>query len=261
MARTYKIQSERLRILLLGGLAVFIACGLLLVDPIAQNPSYHHFADTNPWAFIPNWQNVLSNLPFAIVGLMGLRFVVRNRSTDQQHVSQHLGWATMFTGVFFTAMGSAYYHWRPDNFGLFWDRLPMTIGFSGFFASIIGERVGTRSFAILFWPLMFLGLGSVIYWLITESHGYGDLRPYVFVQFFPLFAIPIMIVLFPPRYSHSYLIILALTCYGMAKVFEDLDEEIWKMSDHWISGHAIKHLWAAFGCYLLLVMLKIRRIL
>lgn len=34
-----------------------------------------------------------------------------------------------FVGVLLTGLGSAYYHWRRDNATLFWDRLPMTIGF------------------------------------------------------------------------------------------------------------------------------------
>jgi hypothetical protein len=254
-----ELKSERLRMALILALAGLVGFILMSMDPISQDPAYHQFADETAWVGIPNWQNVLSNLPFAIVGLMGLRFFIQEGKKPGLGVPQSLGWTLLFTGVFLTAFGSGYYHWHPDNFGLFWDRLPMTVGFMGLLAAIIGERVGERAYTILLWPLIFMGLFSAVYWIITESYGVGDLRMYAFVQFFPLLAIPLLLLFGPPKFTHSYMIIVALTCYGVSKLTEYQDYEIWQFTNGRISGHAIKHLAAALGCYILLVMLKVRR--
>lgn len=254
-----RIKTEGGRITLLVLLAGVVGFILMSIDPIPQDTSYHLFADEKNLGFIPNWQNVLSNVPFAIVGLMGLRFLIKRGQSDSKGFPQGLGWMLLFTGVSLTSLGSAYYHWHPDNFGLFWDRLPMTVGFMGLFAAIIGERVGERAYTILLWPLMFMGLFSAVYWIVTESYGVGDLRMYVFVQFFPLLAIPLLLLVAPPRFTHGYMIIIALVCYGVSKLTENKDHEIWQLTNGLISGHAIKHLAAALGCYILLVMLRVRR--
>jgi hypothetical protein len=51
-----------------------------------------------------------------------------------------------------------------------------------------------------------VGLGSVLYWHRTEQQGHGDLRPYLLVQFYPILAIPLLLLLFPPRYGQAGLI-------------------------------------------------------
>jgi hypothetical protein len=254
----FEIQSENKRIAMLALLASIVGLVLMSMNPILQDQAYHLFADESHLGLIPNWQNVLSNVPFAIVGLMGLRHLIREGQRPGQGVPQSLGWTLLFTGVFFTAIGSAYYHWHPDNYGLFWDRLPMTVGFSGLFAAMIGERVSQRVYTIVLWPLTLMGIFSAVYWIVTESYGIGDLRMYVFVQFFPLLAIPLLLWLCPPCYTHSYYIVAALVCYVVSKICEDQDRQIWLLTNQLISGHALKHLFAALGCYLLLVMLKRR---
>jgi hypothetical protein len=259
MLKGLAIKNENHRLAALGVLAGFVGLVLMSFNPIAQDPAYHQFADETAWVGIPNCQNVLSNLPFAIVGLMGLRFLIQEGKKPGLGVPQSLGWTLLFTGVFLTAFGSGYYHWHPDNFGLFWDRLPMTVGFMGLFAAIIGERVGNRAYTILLWPLIFMGLFSAVYWIVTESYGVGDLRMYAFVQFFPLLAIPLLLLVTPPKFTHAYMIMIALVCYGVSKLTENKDQQIWQFTNGLTSGHAIKHLAAALGCYILLVMLKVRR--
>jgi hypothetical protein len=39
------------------------------------------------------------------------------------------------------ALGSGYYHWRPSNSRLVWDRLPMTVGFMSLIAVVVSETV------------------------------------------------------------------------------------------------------------------------
>ena len=50
---------------------VSVAC-VFLLPPIPQWLSYHQFADTRKIWGIPNFWDVVSNLPFLLVGMMGL---------------------------------------------------------------------------------------------------------------------------------------------------------------------------------------------
>ena len=55
------------------GLAAVSLLGLLLVPPIPQSQIYHGFADQRTLFGIPNFWNVVSNLPFVLVGAAGLK--------------------------------------------------------------------------------------------------------------------------------------------------------------------------------------------
>ncbi|MGH8553054.1 MAG: ceramidase domain-containing protein, partial [Methylococcales bacterium] len=61
-------------------LTLIVLFGFLAAIP--QDPSYHDFApSTLQSSNIPNTLNVLTNIPFAIVGLYGLIFCLRFRET------------------------------------------------------------------------------------------------------------------------------------------------------------------------------------
>ena len=49
----------------------------LFVPRIAQDERYHRFADARAIAGIPNFWDVVSNLPFALVGIYGLFLTTR----------------------------------------------------------------------------------------------------------------------------------------------------------------------------------------
>jgi hypothetical protein len=232
---------------------------LWLQSPIPQDPSYHNFADTRSIAGIPNALNVASNLPFAIVGILGLASLVAV-SLKETFVQKNERWAyiAFFTGVMLTSIGSSYYHLYPGNGTLVWDRLPMTLGFMGILAGVVTERLSPRLGKLLLLPLLALGAVSVWYWNLTEMAGAGDLRLYAFVQFYPLLVIPLLIWLFPARYSHTSTLIVAIGLYGVAKVFELLDSFIYK-AGYLVSGHSLKHLVSAGAALCVLRWLKDRR--
>ena len=50
------------------GLAAASLAALLLLPPILQDQSYHRFADERTLFGIPNFWNVVSNVPFIAVG-------------------------------------------------------------------------------------------------------------------------------------------------------------------------------------------------
>ena len=133
----------------------------------------------------------------------------------------------------------------------------LAVAFMALFTSVLAERIDVRLTWLLL-PLVFLGAGSVLYWGWTENQGRGDLRPYLLVQFFPMLALPLLLVLFPPRYTRTGDLVGALAWYAAAKVLELADVPIYNQGQI-VSGHTLKHLLAAFSAYLVLHMLKRRR--
>jgi hypothetical protein len=241
------------RLLLLLGIAIAAVIGLSLAKPIWQPPAYHAFADARTFLGIPNALNVLSNLPFTVVGLVGI-FLLRPGGRLAMPSPLQTAYLVVSTGVFFTGFGSAYYHWTPTNGTLLWDRLPMAVAFMGLFAAVLGERVGLKIARRLLWPLVAFGLASVLYW-----HWKDDLRLYVLTQFYPLLTIPILVALFPPMYTRGADFFGALGLYVVAKVLEEADVAIFKLTAGVVSGHTLKHLAAALGAWWVLRMLCLRR--
>ena len=227
-------------------LAVMITVILIAVfahAPIPQDPAYHAFADRRTFLGIPNGLNVLSNLPFAVVGIFGLIVIWRR-----------LMWPYLvfFVAAILTAAGSAYYHLAPDNYRLVWDRLPMAVGFMALLTAVIAERIGVEIARPLFVPLILLGALSVFYWYWTD-----DLRSYIAVQFGSLLMILLVLALYPARYSGTAYLVAGLAAYGAAKWFEIADARIFEIG-HVVSGHTLKHLFAAAGIACVAVMLRAR---
>jgi hypothetical protein len=254
-------RALRPRVRLLLGLCVLMLVVMALVPRIAQDPAYHAFADRRAFQGIPNFLNVVSNFPFLVVGVLGLAFLARDRRAGRSHAfvpaDDRRPYWPFFVGIGLTAIGSAYYHWRPSNGTLFWDRLPMTIGFMALLASVIGERVSRRAGARLLWPLIVAGAASALYWHLTEQQGAGDLRPYGLVQFGSLVLVPLILVLFPARYTRTQDLVTSIGWYALAKVFEYFDHGFLALVG--VSGHTWKHLASAAGAYWVLLMLERRR--
>jgi hypothetical protein len=99
------------------------------------------------------------------------------------------------------------------------------------------------------------GAGSVIYWLVRD-----DLRFYFLIQALAVLAIPLVVGLFPPRYTGGRELLLAVALYGLAKVFELLDEPIYRLG-HLVSGHTLKHIFAGLAGWVYLRMLYRRRLI
>ena len=63
--------SRHWRVALLIAISVPLLGWLALSPAIPQPAEYHDFADQRGLAGIPHFWNVVSNLPFAIIGLVG----------------------------------------------------------------------------------------------------------------------------------------------------------------------------------------------
>ncbi len=233
------IPSHRGRWLaLIAALAVML---LGLHGPITQWASYHQFADARPWGLLPHAANVLSNLPFAVIGAWGV-WRLAGRPGMQ-------AWRLFAAAVMLTAIGSSVYHWQPNNWSLVVDRLPIAWACATLLCAFLAERVDAR-WAHTKALVVALSVSSlaVAWWAVGEAHDQGDLRPYVFVQFLPMLLIPAALALnMRPVLPHALPASAwwaALALYGLAKAMEAADHNVLEALGV-VSGHSLKHLLAA----------------
>lgn len=233
----------------------FIGIGsLFFIGPIPQDICYHNFSDNRTLFGIPNFWDVVSNIPFILIGILGMLYTL-NKEKKKTTFPLFLNCFAFFLGIFLTGLGSGYYHLNPTNTTLLWDRLPMTISFMAFFSIIIGDCISFNAGIKTLFPFLIVGFISIIYWQTTEYFGCCDLRFYALVQFLPIILIPLILFLNNSQLgikSYYWLILLA---YIFAKFFEASDEFIFN-SLHLISGHTLKHIIACVAPILFLMALR-----
>ena len=242
-------QRRRSWILLL--LAIALGAAMALHGPIPQWASYHHFADRRMWLGIPNAADVLSNLPFALIGawwLWAMREVPRTPATP--------AWRAFAVALIATAAGSAFYHWAPDNASLAFDRLPIAWACAALTCAFLSERVDERwSHGGMLTAALALASVSVALWWWSETAGRSDLRAYLFVQFLPMLLVPAALLLRLPRCFAAAAPDRAwwgvLLGYALAKGLEVADHAIFAHLQG-LSGHTLKHLAAASAALWLL---------
>jgi hypothetical protein len=200
---------------------------LLPLPPLLQDQANHQFADQRELFGIPNFWNVVSNLPFVAVGA-----VCRN-------ISDRL-WLVLLSS-------------RSERQHPVWDRLPMTICFAAILSAVVEERVDAKAGAMLLRPLLAIGIFGLLLWRWTD-----DLRLYAWAQFFPFLALVLILRLFPPKYTGTSYWVIAAALYTLAKLLEFLDEKIYSLGSI-VSGHTLKHLAAAAASLAILRLLQTRR--
>jgi len=222
---------------------------LFFMAPIPQDPAYHEFADRRILLGIPNFADVASSAPLILAGAAGLWFCL-----SRPNAGDGPGWLVFFAGIALVGVGSAYYHWAPDDGTLVWDRLPLTLVYTGLFIAFVSEWISPRLAAILLIPTVLAGVGSVIYWQY-----YDDLRLYAWIQLLPLLTLPVIIILYRPQYSHYRYLVVVLVLFVLARISEVLDREIFALTGNLFSGHTLKHTLAVLAVCALLIMLRARR--
>lgn len=225
----------------------------LLLPAFAQPASYHDFADQRALLGVPHALNILSNLPFLLVGALGLAGdrTLRLRTAGG---SVAWPWRLFFAGTLLTAFGSAWYHARPDDASLVWDRLPIALGFGGLVAGALADRAVRRAqlLAVAF-PLS--GVATVLVWA-----GTGNLVPYLAMQVTFIGAALYVTARVPSHFSHAGWLPAAAAVYGLAVVCEHYDRMLHAATGGAISGHTAKHLLAALAIALVYAMLRRRRL-
>ena len=246
------------------GIAVlaFIALAMagiaLSLAPILQPQAYHNFAEQRTMLGIPHFGDVITNVAYLAVALLGFKFLQsRDGKAALATFEDRLPYIVFFAAVGAVAVGSAYYHANPTNQTLLWDRLPMAVAFTAILAAFVGDRVHARSGAFVVLPVaVALSIGSLVYWQLTETAGRGDLRFYFLVQASAIVLIPLICVLFRGRHTSGRFVVYILVLYGLGIASEQLDVRIYEALGGIVSGHTIKHVLTALAIYMVVPMLR-----
>ena len=243
------------------GLVLLIAMigiiSVIAIPPIAQDPNYHSFVDKRCIASIPNFWNVVTNIPFLIIGAFGMIIAVLRKPAGMLP-ELSINVFVFFLGIFFCCIGSIYYHYHPTTESLFWDRLPMTVSFMAFFSIIIGEHISIKAGKLLLPQFLLIGIISILYWNMTEREGVGDLRFYGLVQFLPMVLIPLIVLIFKSKFNTNIHLWFVALSYAVAKLLEYFDYPVFACGNL-ISGHSLKHLSAALAPIMYLIALYKRK--
>jgi hypothetical protein len=224
-------------LLLLGVLVLCVLAIPTKAPQVAQSSAYHQFADARTLLGIPHALDSLSNIGFLIFGIYGLGLARLGR-LELFSASFKASVLTFFIGFVATAAGSAYYHLAPDNPGLVVDRLGMVIVFAGMLGMGAAQRVSERGG----WTMLGFGLiagpASVLYWSAS-----GSILPYAVMQAGGI-TLTCLMLSGAKRGPGPCWWVMVLS-YGLAKVCESHDAQIFELTGQLLSGHTVKHLLAA----------------
>jgi hypothetical protein len=240
------------------GLTVLAVALALFLPAMPQPLAYHDFADKREAYGIENFLDVTSNLAFTFAGLAGLAAVLRPRACFASP-AERWPYLVFAIGVLLTGAGSCYYHLQPNNETLFWDRLPMTISFMSLISAQIVDRVDVRTGLLALVPMLLIGVATVVYWIVTERLGRGNVVPYGVLQAYAVIVLLKLAAMHPSRYTHGNLIYAVFAGYVLAKGFEHFDRQIFELTGV-VSGHTLKHLAAGLAGLPVVYMLWHRRL-
>lgn len=238
------------RYLLAAVLALLVAA--IFGPSVAQSAHHHDFADLRVWGSVPFAMDVLSNLPFAVWGAIGLAGVVALSRQAKPLAAQLALAALFFAGLLLTAAASAWYHWLPNDSGLALDRLGMTVAFAGLLGLAAAGRISLRAGWGLAAAVLVLGPLSIGVWAAT-----ANVLPWALLQFGGM----AMVVWFactkalpgalPVRWG------MVIAIYALAKLLEVADHQIYDLTSHLVSGHSLKHVVASFAAWPVLAALRV----
>ncbi len=98
-------KKEKIGKIMIVTSAIIILSVLCFISPISQDIEYHNFSDTASFFSIPNTLNVLSNLPFLIVGIWGLIKLLHDKSLNVLYQNK-FAYVALFLGSTLVAFGS-----------------------------------------------------------------------------------------------------------------------------------------------------------
>ncbi len=120
------LERETYGLILITLVGALSLLAFFLFEAVPQDLQYHDFSDANTYLSIPNTLNVLSNVPFFMVGLAGMaRLTTRQTSSLNIVKSNSLAYWVLFSGTALVGIGSGYYHlWlSADDFRLLVEEL------------------------------------------------------------------------------------------------------------------------------------------
>ena len=223
------------------------------------------FADDRAWHGLPNAMDVLSNVPFVVIGFLGLYRLNRIDRSHQEALAEFplappasdppdntldCAWL-FFAGLIATAAGSAFYHLMPDAPRLAADRAGMAVAFAGLIGIAVCERVSQRAGWPVAWFVLTAGLLAAE--VCQET---GNVMPWALVQFGGMALVLTLALATPMRGAVGLKLGWVILCYALAKVFELADQQIYEATLHMVSGHTLKHLAASLAGLPVLLALR-----
>ena len=241
------LNAEKTERSLLFAVLLLLAVALF-APPLAQPVHQHAFADPRGWAHIPCALNVLSNLPFLLWGVLGLKLLAKpargiQHRTAAAAASRGLT-CLFFAGLVVTALMSAVYHWQPDNAGLAFDRLGMVVAFAGLLGLAAAGRVSARAGGLLAMAVLLLGPLSIWVWLASSN-----VLPWAVLQFGGMLLVLCLAWLKPLPGALAIRWGWVIVIYALAKGFEMADEAVFAATAQSVSGHSLKHVVASFAAW------------
>ncbi|XP_073116655.1 uncharacterized protein [Elaeis guineensis] len=251
----FELVKRENRVRVWGGALLLFVFVMVATPRIPHSPALHLFADMRNFLGVPNTLNVLTSFPFLLIGVPGLVLCLSGSCFGISLKGEVWGWALYYAGAAAAAFGSAYYHLKPDDERVIWDRLPMMISASSVLSNLLIERYDERMGITCLFSLLMLVLVS-----IACERTFDDLRLCMMFYFVPCVAIPAMVFLFPPKYTHSKYWFWATGFYLLARFVAIADKRVYSVTRYAISGHSLEHLCLAMVPMMLTLMLWFRNI-
>lgn len=221
---------------LLAALAVLALVAVFA--PVLPASAWHipHYVDARAWLGVPNAGDVLSNLAFLAMGVLGFE-----RLRARHDAPAGASW--FFVGLILTCLGSGFYHLDPDMpQRLIADRLGMAVAFAGFLGIATSERISVRAAEAVLVLMMIVG--PLTAWIARDN-----LTPWAVVQYGGM-VLAVGLALTRPRPGAIGVPVAGVIgFYVLAKLFELGDATIFEATGHVVSGHTLKHLSAALAAW------------
>ena len=225
-------------------LAVAALAVLAALLPATGLPAgYHDFADQRTLLGLPHALDVLSNLPFAVMGAWGLWWL-RRVPLDRLGTAQRGLAGLLFIGLIATAFCSSGYHLDPHDAGLCIDRVGMSLAFAGLLGLAAADRISARAgVALAALVAVAAPATALVAWLG------GNMTPWAVLQGGGLVLLAALALRRPQPRALGFSIIGVIAFYAVAKALELADAPVFALTQQLISGHSAKHLVAALAAW------------
>ena len=225
-------------------LAVAALAALAALLPATGLPAgYHDFADQRTLLGLPHALDVLSNLPFAVMGAWGLWWL-RRVPLDRLGTAQRGLAVLFFVGLMATAFCSSSYHLDPHDAGLCIDRVGMSLAFAGLLGLAAADRISARAgVALAALVAVAAPATALVAWLG------GNMTPWAVLQGGGLVLLAALALRRPQPRALGFSIIGVIAFYAVAKALELADAPVFALTQQLISGHSAKHLVAALAAW------------
>lgn len=221
-------------------LLVVLAC---FGPAVTQHTHYHAFADQRSLFGLPCTMDVVSNLPFALLGGWGLYRLHISQASQPCGVQRPLA-SLFFAGLVVTALCSTRYHIQPDDLGLAVDRLGMVSAFAGLLGLGVADRISARAGWWTAATVLALGPVAVYVWATSSN-----LLPWSVLQGAGMLLVLCLALRKPLIGTWGIPLVAVIAWYALAKLLELGDHQIFSLTRGWVSGHTLKHLAAAMAAW------------